>query len=170
MTWERSQRDTQHELHKISNEIGWYEEEARKAFALALQYKLAIGKRLMQAKTLLPHGKFLSWAQGEFGWSARHVQSHLVLAQNAKQISLLPPGTSMRMALAAIRQLPLSPPQALSIVEAPPTTQRIHLIGEIEEGSLDREELLKELTNLAAKLGVDKIRWRIGKNSSALGW
>src|SRR4029077_18371695 len=82
------------ELEKLAGEIGWYEEQCRKTLMLALQYKLEIGRRLMRAKTLLPHGRFLPWAQQQFGWTARHVERHINLAENASCVSSLPPGTS----------------------------------------------------------------------------
>jgi hypothetical protein len=50
------------ELEKLAGEIAWYEEEARKTVKLALQYKFEIGRRLARAKAILPHGRFLSWA------------------------------------------------------------------------------------------------------------
>lgn len=158
---ESSERISEQELYKISGEINWYEAEASKTFALALQYKLEIGRRLMRAKELLPHGKFLSWAQAQFGWTPRHVQSHLTIAQNAKFVSQLPVGTSMRMALAAIQRLHPRAPQAGSIVGLPQATQRIYVIGEIDEGRLDRGDLLRELTSVAARLGAPKTRWKV---------
>src|SRR5579862_6130503 len=92
----RSVANSKTELAKLAGEIGWYQEEARKTVMLALQYKLEIGRRLQRSKALLPHGKFLSWAQEEFGWTARHVQRHLTLAENAPRMASLPPGTSLR--------------------------------------------------------------------------
>ncbi len=157
-------RKSEDEIRRISGEITWYEEEARKSVALALQYKLEVGRRLMRAKDLLPHGKFLSWAHQEFGWTPRHVQNHLVLAANAKQVSRLAPGASLRMALAAIRgaQLKVSngTDVALRAVE-PPSVQTVHIIGEVEEGMLNREQLLVEVARIASSLGAPKTKWRI---------
>jgi hypothetical protein len=148
------------ELAKLAGEIGWYEDQARKTVMLALQYKFEIGRRLARAKALLPHGHFLSWARQEFGWSPRHVQRHLMLAENASCVSCLPPGASLRMALAAIRKLRTEPEKALGEAPKDPS-QRIHIVGELEEGTIDRDCLLNLVARLAKELGAENMRWRI---------
>jgi len=148
-----------HELRKIVGEIAWYEEESRKGVTLLLQYRLEIGKRLARAKSILPHGQFLSWAQNEFGWTPRHVQNHLTLAANASLISRLDPGASLNMALAAIKK-PASC-KAEGTNRALPAPQHIHLIGEIEEGQLDSEGFLAEIAQLSMLYGVSKAKWKI---------
>jgi hypothetical protein len=154
------ERRTEQQLRQISGEIAWYEEEARKSVGLALQYKLEIGKRLASAKILMAHGEFLAWAQQEFGWTARHVQNHLMLAANAKRVSCLAPGASLRMALAAIKESQAEPSKVTTAVEEFPPIQRVHLIGEIEEGTLDCETFVAEVARLAATLGAPKTRWK----------
>ena len=158
------------ELEKISEEISWYEDEARKSVNVALGHKLEIGKRLAKAKTLLPHGKFLAWARDEFGWTARHVQNHLKLAANAQRVSRLGPGASLRMALEAIKESNLVEPGAgvgtevakASHPSAPrPGVQRINLTCEIEDGTIDRERLIEELERIAATLGAPKSKWKV---------
>lgn len=164
------------ELVKISEEIAWYEQEARKSVNVALGHKLEIGKRLAKAKTLLPHGKFLTWARAEFGWTARHVQNHLRLAANAKRVARLGPGASMRMALEAIKEsqapaeskmpdLPAaeSPqtPRGAKLPRPGPVIQRINLVAEIWDGTLDREKLIQELERIAAALGAPKSKWTV---------
>jgi hypothetical protein len=147
------------ELDKLAGEIGWYEDQARKTVLLALQYKLEIGRRLARAKTLLPHGKFLAWAQHEFGWTPRHVQRHLTLAENGLHVSGLPAGTSLRMALAAIRELRIDTGKVDGKQGQDPT--KFYIIGEIKEGSIDRDRLLLGVTCLAKELGAENVRWRI---------
>ena len=152
------------QLRRISGEIAWYEEQTRKTVALMLQYRLEIGRRLARAKALLPHGRFLSWAQSEFNWTARHIQNHLALEANAAQVSRLSPDTSLSSALALIKksQNPSAGSQPgvsrhghrLSLV------RRIHLIGEIEEGDLDCDQLITEMVRIAAMLGAPKTRWK----------
>ncbi len=119
------------------------------------------------AKEIVPHGKFLGWAQHEFGWTPRHVQNHLMLAANAKRVSHLAPGASLRMALAAIKHS--SQTDELKVVDTladgaslkvQQTGQRIHLIGEIEEGSVDCDQLLLEVIRITASLGAPKARWK----------
>jgi hypothetical protein len=115
------------------------------------------------AKDLLPHGKFLSWAHQEFGWTPRHVQNHLALAANAKQVARLAPGASLRMALAAIKNAQMKPViggESSAEEHDLPPVQRIHVVGEIEEGKLDCQMLLAELPRIAAHLGAPKTRWK----------
>jgi len=144
----------------LAKQINWYEEEVRKSVRLALQCKLEIGKRLVQAKELLPHGAFLRWAQNEFGWTARHIQNHLALAANAKQVSLLPAQASFRMALAAIKEVQPESQRTPACVEVLHSPQRIHIIGEAEEGTIDCEQLIAEVARIAINLGASKTRWR----------
>ncbi len=155
----RNPRSFDYELAQISGEIAWYEEEARKSVGLALQYKLEIGKRLAVAKRLMPHGKFLSWAKSQFGWTPRHVQNHLMLAANAKRVSRLGPGASLRMALAAVKH---AKPEVLKVVDSidSPPRKKIHVVGEIEEGTLDCRQLVDELVRIAALLGAPRTKWK----------
>ncbi len=153
-------RQCEQALARISGEIAWYEEEARKSVGLALQYKLEIGKRLSRAKGLLPHGTFLSWAQVEFGWTPRHVQNHLTLAANAKRVSRLGPGASLRMALAAIKEAEPEFEKGLQSGTMLPQFKKIHVVGEIEEGTLDCKQLVDELARIAAVLGAPRTKWK----------
>jgi hypothetical protein len=152
-------RGTSSELARLAGEIGWYEEEARKTVMLALQYKLEIGRRLARAKKLLPHGQFLSWAHEEFGWTPRHIQRHLKLVENAPRVSRLPPGTSLRMALAAISDLGSEKTEFDGTVESP--LQTIRITGQIEPGTIDRDRLLEEIAKLAGELGAQKVQWKV---------
>ena len=148
------------ELKHMAGEIAWYEEESRKAVGLLLQYRLEIGKRLVRAKSLLPHGKFLQWARREFGWTPRHVQNHLRLAANAGHVSHLPPGTSLNMALAAIKKANPNGRKGEVRGNVLAFVQRVHLIGEIEEGTLDCQALIEEMVRVAARFGASKTKWR----------
>ena len=86
----------------ITAEIHQLEAEANSAASETLRRNLEIGRRLIEAKKLLPHGKFLSWTRKEFGWTPRTSQLYMEIARNAKQCFALPPDASLRMALAAI--------------------------------------------------------------------
>jgi Protein of unknown function (DUF3102) len=153
-------RRFEHELAQISCEISWYEEEARKSVGLALQYKLEIGRRLARAKALMPHGTFLSWAQAQFGWTPRHVQNHLTLAANAKRVSQLGPGASLRMALAAIKEKSPEAKKGVELLRLGSSVKKIHVVGEIEEGTLDCDQLIEELVRVAAALGAPRTKWK----------
>jgi hypothetical protein len=148
------------ELEKLSGEITWYEQQAQNSARLTLQYKLEIGKRLMRAKGILPHGHFLSWARQQFGWTPRHVQNHLLLADNAKRISHLPTGASMRLALASIRKEDPGNGSPAKILPEIEPVQRIYLIGEIPEGRLDPDLFSEALKDLANEFGAPNTRWR----------
>jgi len=149
------------ELETLAGEIGWYEEQARKSVMLALQYKLEIGRRLARAKALLPHGVFVSWAQGRFGWCPRHVQRHLTLAENATRVSRLPPGASLRMALAAIRENRTDSEKVSKAGRQDAPSQLIRIVGELDQGNIDPALLLSGVERLAEELGARKMRWRI---------
>lgn len=153
-------RRFEQDLAQISGEIAWYEEEARKSVGLALQYKLEIGKRLARAKSLMPHGTFLSWAKAQFGWTPRHVQNHLMLAANAKRVARLGPGASLRMALAAIKEADPHVQKGVQSIGTFPAIRKIHVIGEIEEGTIDCEQLIDELGRIAAVLGAPRTKWK----------
>jgi hypothetical protein len=153
-------RRFEQDLSQISGEIAWYEEEARKSVGLALQYKLEIGKRLARAKSLMPHGTFLAWAKVQFGWTPRHVQNHLMLAANAKRVARLGPGASLRMALAAIKEADPEVQKGVQSIGTFPATRKIHVVGEIEEGTIDCEQLINELGRIAAVLGAPRTKWK----------
>jgi hypothetical protein len=155
-------RENENELEKLAREISWYEDQARNTVMLALQYKLEVGRRLARAKGLLPHGMFLSWARVQFGWTPRHVQRHLKLAENASRVSHLPPGASLRMALAAIQRGRTDEAEGSAELTSPDgAPQRIHIVGEFDQGDIDRDRLLSGVVRLAEDLGARKMRWRI---------
>lgn len=111
-------------LETIASEIRWHEQQAQ-GFALnAIEHKAEIGKRLIEAKALLPHGQFLPWAESEFGWGPTWVSKHMILARNFHRAESLGPGASMRMALAAIQEAKDADRDALraqhDLLEAPP--------------------------------------------------
>jgi len=159
---ERCYKNAGYELEKLSGEIAWYEQQVRNSARLTLQYKLEIGKRLIRAKELLPHGHFLSWAKQQFGWTPRHIQNHVLLAENAKRDSHLPAGASLRLALTSIRKSEPGPTLVASAkTEVPLPVQRIHLVGEILEGTLDHERFLAQVEQLASGLGAVKAKWKV---------
>ena len=84
-----------------------------------------------------------------------------MLAENASSVLSLPPGASLRMALAAIRKMKTDPEKSGEEAARSASVQRIHIIGEIEEGAIDRDILLSGVSKLAEELGAQKMRWRI---------
>lgn len=87
-----------------------------------------------------------------------------MLAANAKQVAKLAPGASLRMALAAIKNAEMKPgnrDEASAEEPELPPIQRIYVVGEVQEGTLDCRLLLAELSRIAGLLGAPKTRWRV---------
>lgn len=139
-------------LDLLAAEIHYHEEEARKGFGLALQHKVAIGKRLEVAKKQLTRD-FLPWAKNEFGWSQKHVYRHLELGRNAAKVLQMPPDTSLRMALASIKA---EQPGAVEIIPA----KKIHITLEVLNGKVEDETLVAALQWVADQLDA-KTAWTI---------
>jgi N6-adenosine-specific RNA methylase IME4 len=99
------------ELSRLADEIRWHEAQAQESARTALQHKLEIGSRLLSAKELLAHGKFLPWATGKdegtlgFGWSDEHVRRHMRLADpaNSTRVRNLPADVDWRGIEVALR-------------------------------------------------------------------
>lgn len=96
-------------LAQLAEEIREHEAQAQAHAERALWHKVEIGKRLLTAKAELPLGEFITWGAEEFrefGWSRMHLWRHMDLArpEHVTRVLHLPPGASMRMALAAIRE------------------------------------------------------------------
>lgn len=147
-------------LDLLAAEIHYHEEEARKGFGLALQHKVAIGKRLELAKKQIGHGApgvrygtFLGWARNEFGWTPQHVHRHLTLGRNAAKVLQMPPDTSLRMALASIKS---EQPGAVEII----TAKKIHITLEVLNGKVEDETLVAALQWVADQLEA-KTAWTI---------
>jgi hypothetical protein len=111
---ERAQSDR---IGVLAAEIKAHEVEAQQHAGTAIEHKIAIGKRLIEAKGILRHGEFLTWAKDEFGWSQPYLWKHMSLVRNHSRVNDLPPGASMRMALAALRTPASHPPAGASGVQ-----------------------------------------------------
>ena len=121
----------QNELEQISQRIKYQEQQAQGAAKLAIQHKLEIGRDLVKAKELLPHGEFGRWAEQEFGWTRQHIAKHIRLARNVTRGFHLTAETSLRMALLAIAE-PRNG-KAAPVVEAEQVdAHRWRLTGEVD--------------------------------------
>lgn len=89
-------------VERLTREILHYEDLAIEHAECAIRFRVEIGKRLNVAKTVLPHGQFLTWAESSFKMSRRHVQNHMLLARNAQRVASMPEDISLRMALEAV--------------------------------------------------------------------
>jgi hypothetical protein len=90
------------EIQTLEKEIHILEAGAIARATSAIEFKVEIGKRLVRAKEILPHGQFLGCAQKEFSWTPMHVNRHIHLARNITRVLSLGPEASLRGALAAI--------------------------------------------------------------------
>jgi len=91
----------------------------------------------------------------EFGWTPRHIQNHLTLALNAKHVAL-PPGGEHANGPQCDRTFTSGSHIAVDRTEMRNAVRKIHLEGQIEEGTLDLEALLKEMTEIAYRLNDTK--------------
>jgi hypothetical protein len=70
------------------------------------------------------------------------------------------------MALAAIKEADPDVKEAkeakkrVELVRIGSLVKKIHVIGEIEEGSLDCDQLVEELVRIAAALGAPRTKWK----------
>jgi hypothetical protein len=90
------------DLIALAEEIRLLEDEARAAQRRPIEIAIAIGEHLLTAKTLVPHGEFIDWVAADCGYTQRHAQYLMRVAANAKRVSHLDQGISLRGAIAAI--------------------------------------------------------------------
>ena len=70
------------------------------------------------------------------------------------------------MALAAIKEADPETKDAkearkrVELVPISSSIKKIHVIGEIEEGTLDCDQLVEELVRIAAALGAPRTKWK----------
>ncbi len=92
------------ELERLAEEIRWHEAEAQTNARTALEHKAEIGLRLIRAKELLPHGRFLPWAKAEFpNWNRTHLWNHMNLGANVQRVEHLPADVPWREIEAALK-------------------------------------------------------------------
>jgi hypothetical protein len=96
------------DLDRITREIHHFEDLSTEHAECAVRFKAEIGRRLVAAKDILPHGQFMPWVKKNFAWDHSHVTRHMTLARNYARVQTLPPDASLRMALEAISS-PRSP-------------------------------------------------------------
>ena len=88
-------------LDVLAQEIRQHDADAQSHAETAIEHKLAIGARLLEAKSILPHGGFTPWAQAAFSWTPQHLRRHMQLAKaNGTRVFHLPNSASWRSVLA----------------------------------------------------------------------
>jgi len=103
MTQQLTSAQVRSVLDAIGQRIQECEERARVNAREAICHKIEIGKALMRAKQMLPHGQFAEWATSTLGWTRQHVARHIQLARHgARVLDLAGADCSMKAALRAI--------------------------------------------------------------------
>ena len=64
------------------------------------------------------------------------------------------------MALAAIKEVNPEAKKSVELVRLDSAVKKIHVVGEIEEGTLDCKQLVEELVRIAAALGAPRTKWK----------
>jgi hypothetical protein len=97
-----------HRLDVLANEIKTEVEAAERDFRSFVQHAIAAGERLIEAKSLVHHGGWLSWLEENFPLGEREAQNYMRLARNPQLVADLP---TLREAIARIA----GPPELESI-------------------------------------------------------
>lgn len=104
--------DTLDELATRANDNHQRGQQAERA---ALEFYIECGRSLIRAKEQLTrqhgssHGHWLVWLKENFNGSQPTASRYMSLAENYSRVSSLPPDTSLREALEAIKQRPPAP-------------------------------------------------------------
>lgn len=141
----------------IGAEIRMYYEAGRRVTLLC---GIEIGRRLVEAKELLPHGEWLPWLEKETDFSDRHAQRYMKLFNEygAAQLGLFGPETNATY----MSDFPIS--KALALLSVP-ESDRIEFaeqvdaehisVRKLEEKIREREQKIEEL-----RKGMDNERHR----------
>lgn len=78
-------------------------QQAEEYVSMAIQCGIEAGEVLLTAKARVSHGEFIPLLEREWPGSVRYAQKLMDLARNASRVTHLPPGTSLRKALAAVQ-------------------------------------------------------------------
>lgn len=98
-------------LDELAVEIRYHEEQAHNCAGEAIQHKIEIGKRLIEAKGALGKGKFGLWAAEQTGWTRSYVAKHMRLARFVSRGTQIQGSgrALMQMALSTLKALPTPP-------------------------------------------------------------
>jgi hypothetical protein len=104
---------TRTRLDKLATEIRADVDFAEASWRNAVRYAIAAGEKLIEAKGLLKHGKWLPWLEENFEFTDRTAQRYMDVARNATRVSDLP---TMRDAIALLTN---PTPQTMTVTSAP---------------------------------------------------
>ncbi len=92
---------TKAELREIAQRISNEHQACRNAAQSAVEHAICAGELLLEAKSKVPHGHWLSWLEGNCGIAERTAQAYMRLA---RELPKLEPGKAQRVADLPFRQ------------------------------------------------------------------
>ena len=128
----------QRSLATVTAEIRSYQDAAKR---MALQFSVEIGRRLVEAKSMVSHGEWGSYLKEELGFSQSTANNHMRLfeAYGAQQMTL--GGAAVNSQALA----DLSYTQALALLALPSEGEREVFVETHDLGSMSTRELREEL-------------------------
>ena len=125
------------EIGVITSEI---KDICRQAQSMALMYAVEIGRRLVEAKELLPHGKWGEWLKEEVNFSERSAQNFMKLFNEygSSQLSFFSFGSNPQ----TFADLPYS--KALALLSVP-EEERESFADEVKAEEISLKELQKAI-------------------------
>ena len=122
---------------KLADKVRNAADRIRERIKKTVEDIIEVGNDLLTVKEVLPHGHFLPWLKGEFGWSERSAQNFMSVAEKFKS--------------AKIADLPIQP-SAAYLLAAPSVPD------EAREKAVEKAEAGEEITFAAAREIVAEAR------------
>jgi hypothetical protein len=122
---------------KVADKVRNAADRIRERVRKTVEDIVEIGNDLLAVKDALPHGQFLPWLKGEFGWSERSAQNFMNVAEQFKS--------------AKIADLPIQP-SAAYFLAAPSVPD------EARQKAVEKAEAGEEITFAAAREIVAEAR------------
>ncbi len=128
----------QRSLATVTAEILSYQEAARR---MVITYSIEIGRRLIEAKDMVPHGEWGNYIRDELGFSQQTANNHMAMfrAYAADQMRL--DGDNLKNQAFGN----LSYTQALALLALPSEEEREEFVREHDLGTMSTRELREEL-------------------------
>lgn len=138
----------QRDLATVTAEIRAYQDAARRA---VLSYCIEIGRRLVEAKSMVGHGEWGAYLREELGFSQSTANNHMRLfeAYGADQMTLA--GAAVKSQAFA----DLSYTQALALLALPSEEEREAFVETHDVGSMSTRELQEELRKRGEDTAAD---------------
>jgi gas vesicle protein len=122
---------------KLAEKVRTTADRIRERIKKTVEDIIEVGNDLLAVKEALPHGQFLPWLKGEFGWSERSAQNFMSVAEKFKS--------------AKIADLPIQP-SAAYLLAAPSVPD------EAREKAVEKAVAGEEITFASAKEIVAEVK------------